>query len=259
MSKAVKTLTIVRGETNTMSTKSNTTKSDTRSNNNTGVSGVTPAGEAVFPKIVVPETKFDADGTYSLKLRLPDGPEADTLIAKIDEVRELAHQMAVNNAPNAAAAKKIRMADPSYGRELDRETGEETGNWLFNFKMKASGVSKKTGKPWSRKPALFDAKGQPIIGMTKNEEIWAGSVVKIAYELRPFYSPSFGAGCSQNLQAVQVIELVSGEGRSAEDFGFGEEDGSFFASATPDTTPFDMPTSSRLEKDGKEGKADGDF
>lgn len=242
-----------------MSTKKSDTRSSTSSSNNTGVSGVTPAGEAVFPKIVVPETKFDADGTYSLKLRLPDGPEADTLIAKIDEVRELAHQMAVNDAPNAAAAKKIKMADPSYGRELDRETGEETGNWLFNFKMKASGVSKKTGKPWSRKPALFDAKGQPIIGMTKNEEIWTGSVVKIAYELRPFYSPSFGAGCSQNLQAVQVIELVSGEGRSAEDFGFGEEDGSFFASATPDTTPFDMPTSSRLEKDGKEGKADGDF
>ena len=242
-----------------MSTKKSDTRSSSSGRNNSGVSGVTPAGEAVFPKIVVPETKFDADGTYSLKLRLPDGPEADTLIAKIDEVRELAHQMAVNDAPNAAAAKKIKMADPSYGRELDRETGEETGNWLFNFKMKASGVSKKTGKPWSRKPALFDAKGQPIIGMTKNEEIWTGSVVKIAYELRPFYSPSFGAGCSQNLQAVQVIELVSGEGRSAENFGFGEEDGSFFASATPDTAPFDMPTSSRLEKDGKEGKADGDF
>ena len=231
--------------------------SSTRSNNNVGVSGVTPAGEAVFPKIVAPDMKFDVDGMYSLKLRLPDGPDADKLIAKIDEVRELAHQMAVDDAPNAAAAKKIKMADPSYARELDRETGEETGNWLFNFKMKASGVSKKTGKSWSRKPALFDAKGQPIVGMTKNEEIWTGSIVKVAYELRPFYSPSFGAGCSQNLQAVQVIELVSGEGKSAEDFGFGEEDGSFFASTTPDTTPFDMPSSP--EKDGREGKADGDF
>lgn len=256
MSKAVKTLTL-RGETNTMSTKSNTTKSDTRSNNNVGVSGVTPAGEAVFPKIVAPDMKFDVDGMYSLKLRLPDGPEADKLIAKIDEVRELAHQMAVDDAPNAAAAKKIKMADPSYGRELDRETGEETGNWLFNFKMKAAGVSKKTGKSWSRKPALFDAKGQPIVGMTKNEEIWTGSIVKVAYELRPFYSPSFGAGCSQNLQAVQVIELVSGEGRSAEDFGFGEEDGSFFASTTPDTTSFDMP--SNPAKGVEEGKANGDF
>ena len=242
-----------------MSTKPK--KSDTRSSNssrnNVGVSGVTPAGEAVFPKIVAPDTKFDADGMYQLKLRLPDGPEADALIAKIDAIRERAHEEAVEEAPNAAAAKKIKMADPSYGRELDRETGEETGNWLFNFKMKASGVSKKTGKSWSRKPALFDSKGQPIVGMTKNEEVWTGSVVKVAYELRPFYSPSFGAGCSQNLQAVQIIELVSGEGKSAEDFGFSEEDGSFFA-ASPDATPFDTPTNVPATR-GKDGVADGDF
>ena len=197
--------------------RSTNKKSDTRSN--TSVTGVTAAGEAVFPRIVVPDTKFDADGTYSLKLRLPDGPDADALIAKIDAVREKAHELAVEDAPNAAAAKKIKMADPSYGRELDRETGEDTGNWLFNFKMKASGVSKKTGKSWSRKPALFDAKGQPITTLTKNEDVWTGSIVKVAFELRPFYSTSFGAKYSQNLQAVQIIELVSGEGKSAEDFG----------------------------------------
>lgn len=227
---------------------SNTNKSDTR----TSVTGVTAAGEAVFPKLVQPDTKFDPDGTYSLKLRLPDGPDADALIAKIDAVREEAHASAVADAPNAAVAKKIKMADPSYGRELDRETGEETGNWLFNFKMKASGVSKKTGKPWSRKPALFDAKGQPITTLTKNDDVWTGSIVKVAFELRPFYSPSFGAGCSQNLQAIQIIELVSGEGKSAEDFGFGEEDGSFFVES-PDSTPFDAAV-----KD-KGGETDGDF
>ena len=58
-------------------------------------------------------------------------------------------------------------------------------------------------------------------------------------------------------EAVQVIELVSGEGRSAEDFGFGEEDGSFFASTTPDTTPFDVP--SNPAKGVEEVKANGDF
>lgn len=231
-----------------MSTKNTTKKSDTR----TSVTGVTAAGEAVFPRLVLPDTKFDPDGTYSLKLRLPDGHDANALIAKIDTVREQAHELAVEDAPNAAAAKKIKMADPSYGRELDRETGEETGNWLFNFKMKASGVSKKTGKAWSRKPALFDAKGQPITTLTKNEDVWTGSVVKVAYELRPFYSPSFGAGCSQNLQAIQIIELISGEGKSAEDYGFGEEDGSFFVES-PDATPFDAAAKA------KGGEPDGDF
>ena len=239
-----------------MSTKNTAKKGDNRSkagSTRISITGVTAAGEAVFPRLVLPDTKFDPDGTYSVKLRLPDGPDADALIAKIDSVREQAHELAVENAPNAASAKKIKMADPSYSRELDRETGEETGNWLFNFKMKASGVSKKTGKSWTRKPALFDAKGQPITTLTKNEEVWTGSVVKVAYELRPFYSPSFGAGCSQNLQAIQIIELVSGEGKTAEDFGFSEEDGSFFVES-PDETPFDTAA-----REAEGGEPDGDF
>lgn len=236
---------------------SNNKNSDNR-NNTKGITGVTPAGEAVFPKVIKPDTKFDPDGAYSLKLRIPDGPEADELIALIDSVREAAFEEAVENAPNAVAKKKVKMADPSYSRDLDRETGEDTGNWLFNFKMKASGVSKKTGKAWTRKPALFDSKGTPITNLTKNTDIWSGSVVKVAFELRPFYSPSFGAGCSHNLLAIQIIELVSGEGKTAEDFGFSEEEGGFATSA-PDATLFDSPATGGRAAKEDEAEDSGDF
>jgi len=64
--------------------------------------------------------------------------------------------------------------------------------------------------------------------------------VKVAFELRPFYVASFGAGCSQVLEAVQVLKLVSGNARSADDFGFTSEDGGFTAQDTQDSTPFDV-------------------
>ena len=194
------------------------------------VRGVSPIGEAVWPKLVDPETRFDPDGTYSLKLRLADGDEADKLIGIIDATAQRAYDEAVENAPNPVAKKKVKKADPSYARELDRETGEDTGHWLFNFKMKASGTSKKTGKPWSRRPAIFDSKGTPMMDLKSNDDIWNGTLVRVAYELRPFYSPSFGAGCSQVLQAVQVIKLVQGNGgKDAGSFGFAVEDGGYEA------------------------------
>ena len=207
-------------------------------NRKESVKGVTPSGEALFAKLIVPDTKFDPDGIYSLKFKLPDGPDADALINKINTVTDAAFQEAVDKAPNPAAAKKIKRADPSYSRELDNQTGEETGNWLFNFKMKASGVSKRTGRPWERKPAIFDAHGKPITSFKDNADIWNGSVIRVAYELRPFYSPSFGAGCSQVLEAVQVLKLVSGTAKSADAFGFDVEEG-FTVDET--STPFDTP------------------
>ena len=101
--------------------------------------------------------------------------------------------------------------------------------------MTASGVSKKTGRPWQRKPAIFDSQGTPITSFKENNDIWNGTVLKVAYELRPFYSPSFGAGCSQVLNAVQIIKLVAGSSRNAEDFGFAAEDGY----SVMEDTPFD--------------------
>lgn len=234
---------------NVNNTNRNSNKCDNRKES---VKGVTPIGEALFPKLIVPDTKFDPDGTYSLKFRLPDGPEADALISKIDSVAEASHQEAIENAPNPAAARKIKKAEPSYSREYDPQTGEDTGNWLFNFKMKASGVSKRTGRPWERKPAIFDAQRKPISGLKENGEIWNGTQLRVAYELRPFYSPSFGAGCSQILEAVQILKLVSGTVRTADDYGFSVEEGY----SQEESTPFDVPAEEELPKSDVNGDAD---
>lgn len=232
----------------------------TKKENNTNKQNqyITPHGEAVFPRLIEPDTKFDSNGVYSIKLRLPDGPEATALIEKIDAVRQQAFDEAVEAAPNALAKKKVKMAEPSYTWELDRDTGLETNNWLFNFKMKASGLSSKTGKPWQRKPVIFDAKGTPITTFKTNSDIWSGSQVKIAFELRPFYVASFGAGCSHNLLAVQIIELVSGEGKTAEDFGFEQEDAGYTVSNFDDVLT-NNNNKEVMAAPISEGDDDGDF
>ena len=98
---------------------------------------------------------------------------------------------------------------------------------LFNFKMKASGVSKKTGKKWTMQPVVFDAKGRRVV--QPDYKVWSGSEVRVAYNLRSF-STQLGVGCSCNLIACQILKLNTGQSRDAGDYGFGAEDGGFDSS-----------------------------
>ena len=182
---------------------------------------ITPAGTALYPKLGEPDTKFKAEGSFSVKLRLAEN-DADELIAICDAATEEAYNAAIAEAKNERDKKKIKRADPSYMPEED-EDGNQTGAMLFNFKMAASGVSKKTGKEWTRVCPVFDAKRKPID--PKKIKIGSGSIVKGAYDAMPFYAPAVGAGCSLRLEAVQVLELHEWGNKDAASFGFGEEEG----------------------------------
>lgn len=181
---------------------------------------IAPAGVALYPKFNEPDTKFKAEGQYSVKLRL-SAEDAQELIDEIDSLADEAFETALSEAKNEREKKKIKRADPAYSAEED-EDGKETGNFLFNFKMTASGVSKKTGKEWTRTCPVFDAKRKPID--LKNILIGSGSVVKVAYVLSPF-STAIGVGVSLRLEAVQVLELREWGNRDASAFGFGDEEG----------------------------------
>ena len=85
--------------------------------------------------------------------------------------------------------------------------------------MKARGINRKTKEPFSQRPALFDAKKNPI--NPSSCSIWGGTKMKIAYVLRPYYSPALGAGVTSQIKAVQIIELVEGKQMDL----FAKEDG----------------------------------
>ena len=188
-----------------------------------------PAGIAQYPRLTKPDTKFKADGEYKLTLILP-GAEAQPLIEMIDTA--MGESLVQARRDNPSKAKTIKAAtDKPYKAETDDE-GNDTGNYKFNFKMAAKITSKKTGESWEQKPDLFDAKGKVLV----NPNIGGGSKVKVAFELFPFYTPLVGAGVSLRLRAVQVLDLVEYNSRSAAGYGFGEEEG-YEAGDQPDVEP----------------------
>lgn len=189
-----------------------------------------PKGTFVFPKLNEPDTKFNAAGDYSVKLSLrADDHDTQAFIAKL----ALLHGRAVTAAQEAfkglkpEARKKLRevQVNDFYTTKLD-EDEQPTGMVEFNFKMKASGVTK-AGKAWTRKPVIFDAKGK---AMSDPPAIWGGTVGKVAFEVVEggYFVPGTGAaGISLALVAVQIIELRSGREKSAAQLGFGVEEGGF--------------------------------
>ncbi|WP_313196186.1 hypothetical protein [Shinella zoogloeoides] len=183
-----------------------------------------PKGAFKFPKLTVADTKFKEEGEYSVKLVVSaDTPGVAQLISKCDDAAAESLKEAKANAKNAAEAKKWETKYLPYAQVEDEETGEPTGEVEFKFTMKASGVSKKTGKPWARKPALFDAKGSPIKG---EPDIGGGTIGKISFQIIP-YAPTtvVGASAKLALEAVQIIELKQFGDKSASSYGFGEEEG----------------------------------
>jgi hypothetical protein len=182
--------------------------------------GTTPRAISIWPHLFTPQTKFKPEGTYDCKIRLKEG-DCDGLIAEIDNVISQARVMAEETCRTPRDKAKLKAAQEPYEDEMDNE-GNLTGYVLFRFKKQASGTTK-DGEKWTAKLPVFDSKGAPI---TKDIGARSGTEVKVAYELRPFYVPSFGYGCSCRLNAVQILSLVTSN-QDSSSFGFGAEDDGF--------------------------------
>lgn len=167
-----------------------------------------PQGIAVYPKLEKPDTKFDANGVFSVDLDL-SGSEAQQLIVQLTKIADAAYA----NECKAKGKKSLKRADFPW-KEV------EDGKTRFKFKLKAKGGTGE--KQWDQKPALFDAKGNPV----KELNIGSGSVIKVAFDVAPYFTAMVGHGLSLRLRAVQVIELrqyIAGDNFDA--FGFKATDG----------------------------------
>lgn len=200
---------------------------------------MSPLGVAIFPKLNAPDTKFKDAGEYQCKLRL-SAEDSEVFIEQIEAQlkaywpiakAELEDKLAnAKTGKQKAEAKKaleeMKEAEKPYKPDYD-DDGNETGEYVFNFKSPASWVKDKgkaTEKVMPIKPAIFDAKGKEL----KNPpEIWGGSKLYVAGTFRPFNMP-IGVGISLRLEGVQIIELNQGGGnRSASGFGFGAQEGGY--------------------------------
>lgn len=182
-----------------------------------------PQGIAVYPKIEKPDTKFNSDGVYSIDLDL-DQNEGGELAAKLQKIADQTYA----EECKAKGKKALKRADMPW-------KSTEDGKIRFKFKLKAKGGTGE--KQWDQKPALFDAKGNPV----KDLNVGSGSIVKVAFDVVPYFTAMVGHGLSLRLRAVQVIELrqwVAGDNFDA--FGFKATDG--FVKETETVTTFDSDT-----------------
>lgn len=198
----------------------------------------TPKGVAVYPRLTEPDTKFNAAGVFSVKLRL-SAEDAQPLIDKIDALIQEKYaadqaELMKGDGKAKAKAKSMKYADKPYKAAVD-DNGDETGEYEFNFKMNHQVTDKKTGKVSLLYPKIFDAAGKEL---KPAPAIWGGSIIKVAGQFNPF-NTTVGVGVSMRLGAVQVIELVSGGGGNATSYGFGEEEGGYVATANTSTSGSD--------------------
>ena len=197
----------------------------------------TPESPWIFPKLTEPDygTKEypKPAGEYNVQIVVQrDDPATQSLLKQLEPL----HREAVREGEEAfaklkpAARKKLKelTVNDVYEIMYDDETEEETGEIKFKFKMKASGVNQKTGKKWSRRPAIFDANVRQITGKElDNLEIWGGTEGIIRFTTRPYFVEGQGmAGLSLLLDAVQITEL-RGPGMGASADGFESHDGGF--------------------------------
>jgi hypothetical protein len=175
--------------------------------------------------LVKPDTKFDANGVYSVDLDLdPNDKEVKAFVASIKKAADTAYA----EACEAKGGKKLKRADLSI-----KET--EDGMLRFKFKLKAKGGTE--DKSWDQKPMLFDAKGNPI---ANPPSIGSGSKIRVAFELVPYFTAMVGAGVTFRMRAVQICELREYTPDGGFDaFGFKATDGYSAGSDTPATTQDD--------------------
>jgi hypothetical protein len=166
---------------------------------------VSVTGESLYPHLVKPDVRFNELGEYKVTLKVAKS-DASAMVKEIDQACE----DALAKAEKDNKGKKVKSAPKPYK--------EESGFVFFKYKMKASGLNRKTNEKFTQRPMLFDAKKNPL---TPTTSIWGGSTMKIAYQLIPYFTPLLGAGVSARLKAVQIIKLVEGKSQNI----FKEEDG----------------------------------
>ena len=175
---------------------------------------VTPKGTAVWPKLNTPDTKFNADGEYTVKLKLTV-EDSQPLIKQLEEQRDFYKAQAVKKDPKV---KQYGEA-PLYEEETD-DQGDLTGFNIFKFKQKAN-ITLRDGSTRPMTVALFDCNKTPT-----HQEVTGGSTIKVAFKAIGYAMPSTRmVGVSLRPSAVQIIELAASASASEAVDLFEKEDG----------------------------------
>ena len=224
---------------------------------------VSPRGRFNWPRLNAPDYGSkeypNPDGSYRVDLILDaKAPETKKFIAALTPHYDTALEEAKQKFAGLSKATRTKLKavteNPLFTEVFDKETEEPTGEIMFRFKMAASGERKKgpkAGTRWERKPTIFDSKGNRMV---KVPDIWSGSEGRISFEVRPYFIPgTAAAGLSFGLEAVKLLALVSGGERSAEGYGFGDDDGDGYEYSAEEQADDAMSSDESDSDDGETG------
>ena len=200
-------------------------------------------GRAMWAKVFEPDTKFDADGVYTINLLIPES-ESHEIGEYLETLRD---EFAANEIKRNPKLKDKLSTKAVFEEAYDKE-GNATGDMELKFKQKAK-IRLRDGSTSQIKVLVVDAKRNVMTGETL---IGNGSTVKVAYEPAPYLIPSSKqVGVSLRLKGVQVIELAEYGGGGASMFD--EEDGFVEERVEKDTV-------GAMFDDGvTDGSTEGDF
>jgi len=161
----------------------------------------TPEGKAVWPKLVTPDTKFNAEGVYSCRLIVSED-DYRAFRAQLDPIveREYANVCAAQGTDVTRAREPCKINDD--------------GEYELYAKQVAKKITK-TGDELEFSIALFDANVRPI---TDEPNIGSGSIIKMSVQPYCWYVASQGFGYTLRLKAAQILEMVEYESQGGHGF-----------------------------------------
>lgn len=191
---------------------------------------ITPRGAAIWPALNEPDFKFKKEyGEYHARLRFePDTPGLAEVVAAAQAILDEAYDAKVaelTKAKKGAILKELKKAEV-LREEIDQETGDPTGFVIFRASMNAGGKiarGAKAGQEFFKRPDFFDAKGKQVKNPPK---IGGGSEMKLSVRMMDYETDGGKTiGVRFELEGVQLLKIVSGGQRTADHYGFGEEEG----------------------------------
>lgn len=197
---------------------------------------ITPVAPAKYTHLNKPDTKWKAEGEFSVSLVMdPDEPEVKALTKELDALAQAALEAGQEQFDEAkgktlADWKKRGITEPTlnlpYEDEYDEE-GEPTGNIVMRFKTGASFKDRKTGKQVDKIVPFIDGQGV-MIPRAKRPLVYGGSELRVAFTTGNVFIPKDAAVfLGMYLNQVQIVSLQTGGGASA----FGAVEGSDFSEA----------------------------
>ncbi len=179
---------------------------------------ISPVGTAVFPYLITPDTRFNADGVFVVDLSVPDALAKD-FTTRLETSLQKYFDEELNSTQKTTLARKpvfnVEYTRPEYDQEMtdeeraavkDAHDPVETGNVLFRCKMNAK-FTKRNGDIVEQAPIIVDA----ATGERVTETIWTGSVIQVKGQIIPYINNAAQVvGLSLRLKSAQVIDLVSG-------------------------------------------------